>query len=100
MWELFHILPLLLFKSVTPSNQHYLCFMKLQQISMIICSPVISIHQIPFLQILTSEYLEEVTHLYSAVLPPKFHYLVHVPSLIERLVSMLHLNILTYACVT
>ena len=89
MWELFHILPLLLFRSVPPSNQHYLCFMKLQQISMIICSPVISIHQIPFLRILIREYLEEVAHLYSIILPPKFHYLVHVPSLIERLVSMI-----------
>ena len=88
MWELFHILPLLLFRSVPPSNQHYLCFMKLQQISMIIFSPVISINQIPFLRILISEYLEEVAHLYSIILPPKFHYLVHVPSLIERLVSI------------
>ena len=84
MWELFHILPLILCNTILPENQHYQCFMKLQQLSMIVCLPVVSADQIPFLRMLIREYLEEVTSLYPVVLPPKFHYLVHIPSLIQR----------------
>ena len=86
MWELFHVMPLLIgcYEEVS-TNQHYLCFMRLQQIAALILSPSISARQIPFIRILIGEYLAEVKALYPWLnLPPKLHYLVHVPTLIER----------------
>ncbi len=85
MWELYHILPLVIGDDIPPDDSHYLCFMKLQEVSTIVFSPLVAVDQIPFLRILIQQYLEEFTTLYPHFhLPPKSHYLVHLPTLIQR----------------
>ena len=37
MWQLFHILPLLIVGDIAPSDQHYKCFMLLQDIACVLC---------------------------------------------------------------
>lgn len=86
MWELFHVMPLLVgcYEEVS-MNPHYLCFMRLQQIAALVLSPSVSARQIPYIRILIGEYLAEVKTLYPWLnLPPKLHYLVHIPTLIKR----------------
>ena len=66
------------------TNEHYLCFMRLQQVAALVLSPSFSVHEIPFIRILIEEYLTEMKALYPWLnLPPKLHYLVHIPALIE-----------------
>ena len=86
MWELFHVMPLIIgcYEEVY-QNQHYLCFMRLQQIAALVLSPEVSVRQIPLIRILIGEYLAEMKALYPWFnLPPKLHYLVHIPTLIKR----------------
>lgn len=64
MWQLFHILPLLIGGDIAPSDQHYKCFMLLQDIACVLCSPVIALEQIPLLRITIHDYLEMFTALY------------------------------------
>ncbi len=85
MWELFHILPLIIGEEVPHEDQHYDCFMQLQEIAAILFSPVVAAEQIPFLRIKIQGYLEQLKTLYPThSLPPKSHYLVHTPTLIKR----------------
>ena len=89
MWELFHVLPLLIGRSVAPVDmRHYQCFLQLQQIAAIVCSPVIAVPQIAFLRVIIRDYLRELKSLYPHQnLVPKFHYLIHIPTIIERYYS-------------
>jgi len=85
MWQLFHILPLLIGGDIAPSDQHYKCFMLLQDIACVLCSLVITLEQIPLLCIMIHDYFEMFTALYpNRPLTPKCHYLVHLPGLIQR----------------
>ena len=85
MWELFHILPLLIGDDFTEDDDHYHCFLQLQTIAMLLFSTAVAVDQIPFLRLLIQEYLQNLKTIYPHyTLPPKSHYLVHVPSLIQR----------------
>ena len=85
MWELFHIIPFLIGTELPIDDPHYKCFMLLTDVASILFSPIIAKDQVPFLKILIKEYLEGFTTLYpNRPLTPKFHYLVHTPSLITR----------------
>ena len=83
MWELFHVMPLII--GCYGEVYVILCFMRLQHIAALILSPSVSAGQIPFIRILIGEYLAEVKALYPWLnLLPKLHYLVHIPTLIVR----------------
>lgn len=85
MWELFHILPLLIGEDIPHEDQHYYCFMQLQTIATLIFSPSVAVDQIPFLRLEIQQYLENFKAVYTHyTLPPKSHYLVHIPTLMER----------------
>lgn len=85
MWQLFHILPFVIGSDMPNNDPHYECFMMLTDMASILFSPIIAKGQIPFLRLLIKEYLERFTTLYPGrPLTPKFHYLVHTPSLILR----------------
>ena len=85
IWQLFHILPLLIGDLVPVGDAHYINFMALQEISAILCADVITADQLAYLQILIQEYLSNLTSLYPDVsLTPKCHYLVHCPSFLKR----------------
>lgn len=66
-------------------DRHYECFMLLSDIASLVFTPVIARDQIPLLRVMIKEYLENFTALYPhCPLTPKLHYLVHIPTLIER----------------
>lgn len=46
MWQLFHITPLLIDADISPDDQHYKCFVLLQDVGCILCSPIIAQQQI------------------------------------------------------
>ena len=93
MWELFNILPFLVGKQFPPCNPHYDCFMLLNDISTILFSPVIAHDQIPFLRVQIQQYLQQFTSLYPhRPLTPKFHFLVHLPNLINRYIHSWYIS--------
>lgn len=93
MWELFHILPIILGEDIPPGDNHYECFMKLQSISAIVFSPAIALDQVPLLQLEIRQYLEEFKAMYpQRKLTPKDHYLVHIPALINRYLICIKLS--------
>lgn len=93
MWELFHILPIILGEDIPPGDNHYECFMKLQSISAIVFSPAIALDPVPLLQLEIRQYLEEFKAMYpQRKLTPKDHYLVHIPALINRYLICIKLS--------
>lgn len=75
-----------------PDDPHYACFMLLNDIVTILFSPVIAHDQVPFLRLQIQQYLEQFTSLYPhRPLTPKCHYLVHIPTLIERFDYLLYI---------
>lgn len=63
----------------------------------LVCAPKISAAQVSFLQVNIQEYLETRKHLFpSDKLKPKYHYLLHYPSLIMRLGPLIRLWTLRY----
>ena len=85
MWELFSILPYIIGSKMPLNDPLYDCFMSLNDIAIVVFSPVIAHDQVSFLRLQIKEYLEQFTFLYPGrPLTPKFHYLLHIPSLIER----------------
>lgn len=80
-----NILPFLVGEDFPPDDPHYACFMLLNDIATILFSPIIAHEQVPFLKLLIQQYLEQFRHLYPhRPLPPKFHYLLHLATLITR----------------
>ena len=87
MWELVNMLPFIIGRDMPPNDAHYDCFMLLSNIASILFSTVIARDQVPFLSLMIREYLENFVNLYPhRPLTPKMHYLVHIPSLIQRYV--------------
>ena len=87
MWELFYVMPLLIGAEIAPDDQQYQCFLLLQDVASIMCSPIIAVEQIPLLRLMIHEYLEIFKFLYPGrPLTPKLHYLLHVLTLIRRYV--------------
>ena len=85
MWELVNVLPVVIGNDMPSNDHHYGCFMLLNDMSSIIFSRVIARDQISLLRLMIKEYLEQFTALYPhCPLTPKLHYLVHIPTLIER----------------
>ena len=85
MWQLFHMIPLLIGDRIPSDDDHYKCFMLLQEISAILCTDVVTVDHPPYLRVLIAEYLSEFVRLYpERPLTPKFHYLVHCPTFMER----------------
>lgn len=86
MWLLFNVTPLFLCHLPLDDNEHYDCFLILQEIAAIVFSSIIADEQIDYLEVLICQYLEA----FKAVLPshknlpPKCHYLVHLPYLIRK----------------
>ena len=94
IWELFYILPFVIGKDMPPDDAHYACFKQLNDIATIVFSPVIADDQISLLRLYIEQYLDQFTSLYpQQPLTPKFHYLVHIPSLIRRY-HVMHMYIL------
>ncbi len=88
MWEFMNILPFIVGEDLPPNDPHYQCFMLLNDISTILFSPIIAHDQVPYLKLLIKQYLEQFKYLYPhRRLPPKFHYLLHIPTLILRFVE-------------
>lgn len=78
-----------------PDDPHYACFMLLNDI-VTIFSPVVAHDQVPFLRLQIQQYLEQFTSLYPhRPLTPKCHYLVHIPTLIERFDYLLYIIMCT-----
>jgi hypothetical protein len=85
MWQLFNLIPLLIGDRIPRGDEHYQCFMLLQEISAILCADALPVEQPAYLRILIAEYLSEMVRLYPhKPLTPKFHYLLHCPSLMKR----------------
>lgn len=85
MWELFNMLPFIIGEKMPPNDLHYACFLLLNEIALLVFSPVIAKQQIPFLQLQIEEYLQQFKLLYPhRPLTPKLHYLLHIPTLIKR----------------
>ena len=69
MWELFHILPIILGEDIAPGDNHYECFMQLQSISTTVFSPAIALDQVPLLQLEIQQYLEGFKAMYPQCKP-------------------------------
>lgn len=88
MWQLFQVLPLILCNYPVEDDDHYECFLKLQEICSIIFAPMISSEQTAYLPTLISDYLQAFKQLYPTTsLTPKFHYLIHIPRMIQRYIG-------------
>ena len=92
MWQLFHMIPLLLGNRFSRCDEHYHCFMLLQEITAILCCDVMTEDQPSYLRVLIAQYLEDMVRLYpSRTLAPKFHYLLHCPTLMKRCIFVCYL---------
>lgn len=88
-----NILPFIIGSDMPPNDPHYQCFLLLSDISKMLFSKVIANDQIPLLRLLIEEYLETFASLYPhRPLTPKMHYLVHIPTLIQRYKNGSHMN--------
>ena len=86
MWQLFHMIPLFLCDILPVESRQYNCFLLLQEIAAIAFSPVLSREQIGYLEVLIQQYLETFKDILLPYkpLPPKCHYLIHLPRMIRR----------------
>ena len=86
MWQLFHVTTLFLCHLPLDDDEQYECFLVLQEIAAIVFSPLIVDEQISYLEVLICQYLEALKRMLPSHknLPPKCHYLVHLPHLIRR----------------
>ena len=85
MWQLFHMMPLLIGDRIPFDDDHYKSFMLLQEISSILCTDVVTVDHPPYLRVLIDDYLNEFVRLHpNRPLTPKCHYLVHCPTFIKR----------------
>ncbi len=88
MWELINIFPFVMANEMSQDDNHHKCFMLLNDISTIVFSEVIAKDQVSLLKLMIKEYLENFSSLYPhCPLTPKCHYLVHLPTLIERYIN-------------
>lgn len=84
------IFPFIVGREFLRDDPHYACFMLLNEISTLLFSPIIAYDQVPYLKLIIKQYLEQFKALYPhRPLTPKCHYLLHLPTLILRLVSLL-----------
>ena len=89
MWELMDIFPFIIGREFSQDDPHYACFMLLNEISTLLFSSVIECDQVPYLKLIIKQYLEQLRALYPLrPLTPKCHYLLHLPTLILRLVLL------------
>ena len=64
MWQLFHMMPLIIGDSILRDDEHYHCFMLLQEIAAILCSDIIINDHPAYLRVLIAEYLAEMVRLH------------------------------------
>ena len=81
MWQLFNIIPLLLYEFSMNDNKQYECFMLLQEITAIVFTPLLCLEKIQYLELLIPQYLEKFKDiLHPRLLTPKCHF-IHLPGL-------------------
>ena len=68
----------------------------LHDICALVLSPMLSVEQAAYLRLLVQEYLTSYTALYDMQLTPKFHFLVHLPRMIIRSVTITVNGMLIY----
>ena len=91
MMTLSQFFPLLIGDKVAESDEHWASFLLLIKICSISLSPLCTPDTIPYLRILIEEKLQLFKQLYpDSRLIPKFHYMLHYPSQIERFGPLVH----------
>ncbi len=80
MWCLLRLLPLIMGDLVPEDDPHWENYLTLLEIINIVFAPVVSLGLAHYLQHLVGEHHETFIELYPhKSLPPKFHYLIHMP---------------------
>ncbi|KAK3731628.1 hypothetical protein QZH41_015892 [Actinostola sp. cb2023] len=89
MWCLARYLPLLIGAKVPPTDEKWVLFLKMLDITDMIFAPVTSANQSANLSLLIEEHHEEFKNLYpNCSIIPKLHYIIHYPRTMTRLGPM------------
>ena len=84
-------LPLLIADKIPPADENWYSIVLLIKICQIALSPVVTPNTVPYLRVLIEEKLYLLHTLYpESTLKPKMHYLIHLPSQIERHGPLIH----------
>ena len=84
-------LPLLIADQIPDTDDNWHSILVLIKICQIALSPVVTPDTVPYLRVLIEEKLYLLHHLYpESTLKPKMHYLIHLPSQIERHGPLIH----------
>ena len=83
-WCLFRILPNLIGHYVPEDYPPWKLYLLCREIADIIFSPTVQVPRIHFLGTLIGDFLELFQELYPEKITPKFHYLVHYPTLLLK----------------
>ena len=84
MWLLGRLLPLMIGQYIPEDDKHWRCFLDLLRIMAISTAVEVTLDSVSVLAMLIEDYLLHFNALYPDCITPKMHYLLHLPSQIER----------------
>ena len=85
MWCFGRLLPLMIGKLISESDDHWLNFLLLMSIVDHLFAPILSRECSEYLKVLIADHHKTWTELYpSCNIIPKMHYMIHYPECIER----------------
>ena len=91
MISLIRNLPTIIGEKIPLSDENWHSILVLLKICQIALAPVVTHDTVPYLRVLTEEKLYLLTKLYpESSLKPKMHYLIHLPSQMERYGPLIH----------
>ena len=91
MWCLARVIPFLIGDKVHQEDEYWDHYVLLLSIVEYIFAPVVSNQMSVYLAMMIEDFLAEFNGLYQRRLIPKMHYLVHIPSWINKYVEKLSL---------
>ena len=85
MWCLARFLPLIIGDKVPEEDEYWMHFLKLLDIVDYVFAPLTTPDKAAYIAVLMEDFLTEFSSLYpDRSLTPKMHYMIHIPSWIER----------------
>ncbi len=82
--SLFRMLPFFIGYRVADINPHWLLYLQLREIVDYILSPTFPVDKLSYLQSLIEEFIGTFISLFPGKMTPKFHFLLHYPTLVKK----------------
>ena len=84
MWCLARVLPFLIGDKIPEENEYWDNYLQLLTILEFVFAPIITEEKSSYLAMIIEDFLTELTKLYERRLIPKMHYMVHIPTWINK----------------